>query len=314
MASLQIAHNTRIVKEAAKLVGFDYCGISKADFLEKEAPRLESWLNRNQHGTMAWIENYFDKRLDPRKLVDGAKSVVSVLLNYTPNPEDTILSEGDNKLSRYAYGEDYHYVVKDKFKLMMQYITEHIGEVSGREFVDSAPVMDKAWAEKSGLGWVGKHTLLITKDSGSYFFIGELILDLELDTDGPIKDYCGTCTRCIDACPTDAITEPYQVNASKCISYLTIELKEQIPTEFKDQMKGWAFGCDICQEVCPWNRFATPNKTKEFSPSEELKKYFEMPLKEITKDVFNELFKGSPLKRTKIEGLSRNLAFLKKDY
>ncbi|WP_299255582.1 tRNA epoxyqueuosine(34) reductase QueG [uncultured Cytophaga sp.] len=314
MASLQIAHNTRIVKEAAKLVGFDYCGISKADFLEKEAPRLESWLNRNQHGTMAWIENYFDKRLDPRKLVDGAKSVVSVLLNYTPNPEDTILSEGDNKLSRYAYGEDYHYVVKDKFKLMMQYITEHIGEVSGRAFVDSAPVMDKAWAEKSGLGWVGKHTLLITKDSGSYFFIGELILDLELDTDGPIKDYCGTCTRCIDACPTDAITEPYQVNASKCISYLTIELKEQIPTEFKDQMKGWAFGCDICQEVCPWNRFATPNKTKEFSPSEELKKYFEMPLKEITKDVFNELFKGSPLKRTKIEGLSRNLAFLKKDY
>jgi epoxyqueuosine reductase len=314
MASLQIAHNTRIVKEAAKLVGFDYCGISKADFLEKEAPRLEYWLNRNQHGTMAWIENYFDKRLDPRKLVDGAKTVVSVLLNYTPNPVDTILSEGDTKLSRYAYGEDYHYVVKDKFKEMMQYITEHIGEVQGRAFVDSAPVMDKAWAEKSGLGWVGKHTLLITKDSGSYFFIGELILDLELDTDGPIKDYCGTCTRCIDACPTNAITEPYQVNASKCISYLTIELKEQIPTEFKEQMEGWAFGCDICQEVCPWNRFATPNKTKEFSPSEELKKYFEMPLKEITKDVFNILFKDSPIKRTKIEGLSRNLAFLKKDF
>lgn len=311
MASLHTSHRTRIVKEAAKHAGFDYCGISAAQFLEEEAPRLESWLKRNQHGTMLWMENHFDKRLDPRKLVDGAKSVVSVLLNYTP--EESSLSEGEAKISRYAYGKDYHYVLKDKFKIMLQYITEQIGEVHGRAFVDSAPVMDKVWAKKSGLGWVGKHSNILTKDSGSYFFIGELILDIELDTDGPIKDYCGTCTRCIDACPTSAITEPYQVDGSKCISYLTIELKDQIPSEFKEQMQGWAFGCDICQEVCPWNRFAKPINKNEFSPSEELKKYFEMPFKEITKDVFNVLFKDSAIKRTKIEGLSRNLAFLKKD-
>ncbi|MGN6646154.1 MAG: tRNA epoxyqueuosine(34) reductase QueG [Cytophaga sp.] len=311
MASLQTSHRTRIVKEAARLAGFDYCGISATQFLEEEAPRLESWLKRNQHGTMQWMENYFDKRLDPRKLVDGARSVVSVLLNYTP--EDSSLSAGEAKISRYAYGKDYHYVLKDKFKIMLAYITEHIGEVHGRAFVDSAPVMDKVWAQKSGLGWMGKHSNILTKDAGSYFFIGELILDIELDTDGPIKDYCGTCTRCIDACPTNAITEPYQVNGSKCISYLTIELKEQIPMEFKDQMQGWAFGCDICQEVCPWNRFAKPINKNEFSPSEELKKYFEMPLKEITKDVFNVLFKDSAIKRTKFEGLSRNLTFLKKD-
>lgn len=313
MSSLHTSHNTRIVKEAARLAGFDYCGISNARFLEEEAPRLESWLNKNQHGTMSWMENYFDKRLDPRKLVDGAKSVVSVLLNYTPAPEDIVLSEGDAKISRYAYGKDYHYVLKDKFKFMLQYITELIGEVNGRAFVDSAPVMDKAWAKQSGLGWVGKHSNIITKDAGSYFFIGELIIDLELDADGPIKDYCGTCTRCIDACPTNAITEPYKVDGSKCISYLTIELKEQIPSEFKEQMHGWAFGCDICQEVCPWNSFAVAIKKNEFSPSEELKKYFEMPLKEITKEVFNILFKDSAIKRTKIEGLSRNLAFIKKE-
>ncbi len=313
MASLQTSHNARIVKEAARIAGFDYCGISHAQFLEEEAPRLESWLNRNQHGTMSWMENYFDKRLDPRKLVDGAKSVVSVLLNYTPAPEDEMLSTGETKISRYAYGKDYHYVLKDKFKQMLQHITEHIGEVNGRAFVDSAPVMDKAWAKQSGLGWMGKHSNIITKDSGSYFFIGELIIDLELEADGPIKDYCGSCTRCIDACPTNAITEPYQVDGSKCISYLTIELKEQIPAEFKEQMQGWAFGCDICQEVCPWNRFAQPINKNEFSPSEELKKYFEMPLKEITKEVFNILFKDSAIKRTKIEGLSRNLTFIKKE-
>ncbi len=313
MASLQTAHHTRIVKEAAKLAGFDYCGISSARFLEEEAPRLESWLNRNQHGTMSWMENYFDKRLDPRKLVDGAKSVVSVLLNYTPKPEDKRLSEGEVKISRYAYGKDYHYVVKDKFKVMLEHITEEIGEVNGRAFVDSAPVMDKAWAKQSGLGWVGKHSNIITKDAGSYFFIGELIIDLELDADGPIKDYCGTCTRCIDACPTDAISAAYQVDGSKCISYLTIELKDQIPAEFKEQMQGWAFGCDICQEVCPWNRFAVPTKKNEFSPSEELKKYLEMPLKEITKEVFNILFKDSALKRTKFEGLNRNVAFIQKE-
>jgi epoxyqueuosine reductase len=313
MASLQTAHHTRIVKEAAKLAGFDYCGISTARFLEEEAPRLETWLNRNQHGTMSWMENYFDKRLDPRKLVEGAKSVISVLLNYTPIPEDTILSEGDVKISRYAYGKDYHYVLKDKFKVMLQHITDKIGEVNGRAFVDSAPVMDKVWAKQSGLGWVGKHSNIITKDAGSYFFIGELIVDLELDADGPIKDYCGTCTRCIDACPTDAISAAYHVDGSKCISYLTIELKDQIPTEFKEQMQGWAFGCDICQEVCPWNKFAVSIKKNEFSPSEELKKYLKMPLKEITKEVFNVLFKDSAIKRTKIEGFNRNVAFIQKE-
>jgi epoxyqueuosine reductase len=246
-------------------------------------------------------------------LVEGAKSVISVLLNYTPIPEDTILSEGDVKISRYAYGKDYHYVLKDKFKVMLQHITDKIGEVNGRAFVDSAPVMDKVWAKQSGLGWVGKHSNIITKDAGSYFFIGELIVDLELDADGPIKDYCGTCTRCIDACPTDAISAAYHVDGSKCISYLTIELKDQIPTEFKEQMQGWAFGCDICQEVCPWNKFAVSIKKNEFSPSEELKKYLKMPLKEITKEVFNVLFKDSAIKRTKIEGFNRNVAFIQKE-
>ena len=311
MSSQQLSHRSLLVKEAAREAGFDYCGISTARFLEEEAPRLESWLNRNQHGTMSWMENYFDKRLDPRKLVDGAKSVVSVLLNYTP--EDSSLSEGEVKISRYAYGKDYHYVLKDRLKIMLESIRGKIGDVQGRAFVDSAPVMDKAWAKQSGTGWIGKHSNLLTKDSGSYFFIGELILDLELEADGPIKDYCGTCTRCIDACPTNAITEPYQVDGSKCISYLTIELKEQIPQEFKGQMEGWAFGCDICQEVCPWNRFAKPIKKNEFSPSEELKQFFHLPLIEITNEVFNGIFKDSAIKRTKKEGLIRNLLFIKED-
>ncbi|MBC7452068.1 MAG: tRNA epoxyqueuosine(34) reductase QueG [Cytophagales bacterium] len=308
MSSIQTSQRSLLVKEAAREAGFDFCGISKAAFLEEEAPRLEAWLKRNQHGTMSWMENYFDKRLDPRKLVDDAKSVVSVLLNYTP--EDTSLSEGNAKISRYAYGKDYHYVLKDRLKHMLSIIQATIGDVYGRAFVDSAPVMDKAWAKQSGLGWVGKHSNIITKDSGSYFFIGELILDLELEADGPIKDYCGTCTRCIDACPTDAISEPFKVDGSKCISYLTIELKDQIPQEFKGKMEGWAFGCDICQEVCPWNRFAEPTKKNEFLPSEELMKWSDIPFEEITKEVFNALFKESAVKRTKLEGLSRNLRFL----
>jgi epoxyqueuosine reductase len=311
MSSIQLSNRSLLVKKAAREAGFDFCGISVADFLSEEAPKLESWLKRNQHGTMSWMENHFEKRLDPRKLIEGAKSVVSVLLNYTP--EDSSLSEGNAKISRYAYGTDYHYVLKDRLKAMLTKIREEIGDVQGRAFVDSAPVMDKVWARQSGLGWMGKHSNIITKDSGSYFFIGELILDLELEPDGPIKDYCGTCTRCIDACPTNAINEPYQVDGSKCISYLTIELKEQIPSEFKGHMEGWTFGCDICQEVCPWNRFAKPAKKNEFLPSEELKEWSKMPLKEITDEVFNVLFKNSAIQRTKSVGFNRNLLFLKED-
>lgn len=298
-----------LVKQWAKEVGFDYCGISTATFLEDEAPRLETWLKRNHQGTMAWMENHFDKRLDPRQLVDGAKSIISVLLNYTPS--STELSEGPVKISRYAYGTDYHYVLKDKLKSLMEKIQSGIGEVSGRAFVDSAPVMDKAWASKSGLGWIGKHSNLLTKDSGSYFFIGELIIDVELEPDGAIKDYCGTCTRCIDACPTQAITEPYVVDGSKCISYLTIELREAIPEEFKGKMEGWAFGCDVCQDVCPWNRFAIPHKNKELSPSEEFLLSHSNDFKEITDEIFSSLFKDSPIKRTKYSGWKRNLDFLK---
>lgn len=286
-----------------------YCGISKAEFLEEEAPRLEEWLNKNYHGSMGWMANYFDKRLDPTKLVPGAKSVVSVLLNYFPNQEQ--VDPEAPKISKYAYGQDYHYVIKDKLKELAQFIEENIGEVSGRAFVDSAPVMDKAWAKRSGLGWVGKNTNLIHPKHGSFFFIGELILDLELEPDGPIKDYCGTCTACLDACPTDALFAPYQIDASKCISYLTIELKEQIPSEFKGKMDDWAFGCDVCQDVCPWNRFSKPHNEPAFEPQKGLLEMTKSDWDEITEDVFRELFKGSAVKRTKYAGLKRNLDFLK---
>jgi epoxyqueuosine reductase len=292
--------------KAAEL-GFDFCGISKVEFLEEEAPRLEQWLKKNMHGQMQWMENHFDKRLNPAKLVDDAKSVISLLLNYYP--EEQIASE-EIKISKYAYGQDYHHVIKDKLKQLMVAINEEIGEVGGRAFVDSAPVMDKVWAKKGGLGWVGKNSNLINRKAGSWFFIAELIVDLELAYDGPIADYCGTCTRCIDACPTDAISDPYVVDGSKCISYLTIELKENIPLEFKGKMEGWAFGCDICQDVCPWNRFAVPGKIKEFKPTESFKNMSDREWKEITKEVFDNLFKGSAVKRTKYQGFIRNIKFL----
>lgn len=298
------------IKGKASELGFDACGISKADFLEEEASRLEKWLNLNHHGEMAYMANHFDKRLDPRKLVDGAKSVITVILNYFP--EQTLPENDDSyKISKYAYGTDYHFVLKDKLKDLMAYISEEIGEVNGRVFVDSAPVMDKVWAKKSGIGWVGKHTNLITREIGSFFFIGEIICDLELQADTGMKDYCGTCTRCVDACPTDAITQPYVVDGSKCISYFTIELKEAIPEEVKGKFENWIFGCDICQDVCPWNRFSRPTKVNEFKQHPDLEQFTGSDWEEISHEIFQEIFRRSAVKRTKLEGLKRNIAFVK---
>lgn len=302
---------TQMVKTEAKRLGFDYVGISKATFLEEEAPRLENWLNQNMHGQMAYMANHFDKRLDPRLLVDGAKSVISLLLNYYPEKENQL--ESDLKISKYAYGEDYHFVIKDKLKIFLETLNEQIGEIGGRVFVDSAPVMDKVWAKKSGLGWVGKNSNLINKQQGSFFFIAELIIDLELEYDGPVKDYCGTCTKCIDACPTDAIVNPYVVDGSKCISYFTIELKEQIPQEVKGKFENWVFGCDICQDVCPWNRFSKPHQTPLFNANDNLKSLKEKKdWLEITEEVFSKTFSKSAVKRTKLAGLKRNIDFLLK--
>lgn len=298
------------VKELAALAGFDACGISKAGFLEKEAPRLEKWLHEGKHGSMQWMENHFDKRLDPTKLVEGSRSVISVLLNYYPEkklPE----SSSAYKISKYAYGEDYHFILKDKLKHLAELLRENFGDINGRAFVDSAPVMDKAWANKSGLGWIGKHTNLISPGAGSFFFIGELIVDLELQPDESIRDFCGTCTRCIDACPTDAIESPYEVNGSKCISYYTIELKEAIPDDVKGKFENWIFGCDICQDVCPWNRFSKPHREPLFHLNPGLESLKESDWEEITEEVFREIFRRSPVKRTKLEGLKRNISFVK---
>lgn len=301
--------NAKLIKQEAKRLGFMYCGISKAEFLEDEAPKLEEWLNKNYNGSMGWMANHFDKRLDPTKLVPGAKSIVSFLLNYYPEKEQ--IDPTAPKISKYAYGDDYHFVIKDKLKELAHFIEENIGEVSGRAFVDSAPVIDKVWAKRSGLGWVGKNTNLIHPKQGSFFFIGELILDLDLEPDGPIKDYCGTCTACLDACPTDALIAPYQIDASRCISYLTIELKEQMPSEFKGQMDGWAFGCDVCQDVCPWNRFSKQHSEPAFDPKNGLLDMTKTDWEEITEDIFRKLFKNSAVKRTKYAGLKRNIDFLK---
>jgi len=302
--------NTQLIKDKAKKLGFFFCGVSKAVFLQEEAPRLEKWLSDARNGKMDYMANHFDMRLDPRLLVDDAKSVVSLLLNYYPSEiqEDT----ESPKISKYAYGEDYHFVIKDKLKDLFNFIQDEIGEVGGRVFVDSAPVMDKAWAKKSGLGWIGKNSNLIHPKHGSFFFIAELILDIDLVPDGPIKDYCGTCTRCIDACPTDAIVEPYVVDGSKCISYLTIELKDQLlPSEMKGKMDNWMFGCDICQDVCPWNRFSKPTSEIKFNPHENLLKMSKADWTDLTEEVFKELFKKSAVKRTKFDGLKRNIDFLK---
>lgn len=305
-----ITKNTALVKSIAKDLGFDYCGISKAEFLKEDAPRLEKWLNQNMHGEMSYMENHFDKRLDPTKLVPGAKSVVSLMYNYSPETDLTEQKEDNFKIAKYAYGKDYHFVVKDKLKTFVELLQQEIGEIDGRVFVDSAPVMERSWAAKSGLGWIGKHSLLINKDQGSFFFLAELIIDLELEADGPVKDYCGTCTKCIDACPTDAIT-PYNVDGSKCISYLTIELKENIPSEFKGKMESWIFGCDICQDVCPWNRFSKPHTEPAFNPNEGFASMKNENWQDLTKEVFQEIFRGSPVKRTKYQGLMRNIEMAK---
>ncbi|MGB0444111.1 MAG: tRNA epoxyqueuosine(34) reductase QueG [Flavobacteriaceae bacterium] len=298
-----------IVKQIAQRLGFMACGISKATFLEEEAPRLEKWLMQNHHGEMGYMARNFDKRLDPRKLVPGAKSVVSLLYNYYPNASQT--DKDAPKLARYAYGKDYHHVIKDKLFEFMHDIQTEIGAVEGRVFVDSAPVLEKAWAAKSGLGWVGKNTNLIRKHNGSYFFIAELIIDLELASDGAVTDHCGSCTACLDACPTNAFVAPYKLDASKCISYYTIELKDAIPNEVKGQFDDWAFGCDICQEVCPWNRFSTPHNEPQFEPNPALMQLSKKDWHEITEEVFNRLFEASAVQRTGFNGLKRNLEFLK---
>ena len=305
---MNTAQWTQQIKTEAKRLGFLSCGISKAGFLETEAPRLEKWLNQSMHGEMGYMENHFDKRLDPTKLVEGSKSVISLLLNYFPSEEQ---NPNSYKISKYAYGTDYHFVIKDKLKQLLHFIQEEIGEVHGRAFVDSAPVLDKAWAAKSGLGWIGKNSNLLTQQVGSFYFIAELIVDLDLEYDTPVTDHCGTCTACIDACPTQAIVEPYVVDGSKCISYFTIELKNEIPSEFQGKMDDWMFGCDVCQDVCPWNRFSKPHQEPLFNPNPDLLNYSKKDWEEITEEVFLEIFKKSAVKRTKWEGLKRNITSLK---
>ncbi|TYP99666.1 epoxyqueuosine reductase [Tenacibaculum adriaticum] len=299
---------SQIIKKQAKRLGFLACGIAKADFLEDEAPRLEKWLQNDFHAEMSYMENHFDKRLDPRLLVDGAKSVVSLSYNYFPSEAQ---QEGTYKIAKYAYGEDYHHVIKDKLFELLECIRTEIGEVDGRCFVDSAPVLERAWAEKAGLGWNGKHTLLIQKQQGSFFFLAELIIDLELAYDEPFTtNHCGTCTKCIDACPTQAILPNNQLDANKCISYLTIELRDNIPTDFKNKMEDWMFGCDVCQDVCPWNRFSKPHNEPLFQPKENMLEMTKRDWQEITEETFRKVFKKSAVKRTKFTGLTRNINFL----
>jgi epoxyqueuosine reductase len=308
--ALPLETYSQFIKAEAQRLGFLFCGISKAVFLEEEAPLLEKWLNNSYQGEMSYMENHFDKRLDPRLLVEGAKSVISLGLNYYSEAQQ---SDPDApKISMYAYGEDYHSVIKTKLKTLLNSIQEEIGDVNGRAFVDSAPVLDKAWAKKAGLGWVGKHSNLINQQNGSYFFLAELIVDAELAYDiAPQADHCGTCTRCIDACPTEAIIAPYVVDGSKCISYLTIELKNEIPAEFAGKLDNWAFGCDVCQQVCPWNKFASPHQEAAFMPAAELLDLAKKEWEEITDEVFEKIFSKSAVKRTKLAGLKRNIAFLK---
>ena len=300
---------SQIIKAESKRLGFLSCGISKAGFLEEEAPRLENWLNNQMNGQMSYMENHFDKRLNPTLLVDDAKSVISLLLNYYPSEHQ---NKDSYKISKYAYGQDYHHVIKEKLKELLHFIQTEIGEVSGRAFVDSAPVLDKAWAAKSGLGWVGKNSNLITQKVGSFYFIAELIIDLELEYDTPTTDHCGSCTACLDACPTEAIVAPYVVDGSKCISYFTIELKDNLPQEMKGKFDDWMFGCDVCQDVCPWNRFSKPHNEPLFQANSDILNFSKSDWEEITVDTFQKVFKNSAVKRTKYQGLLCNINFLKK--
>ncbi|MCI0751810.1 MAG: tRNA epoxyqueuosine(34) reductase QueG [Flammeovirgaceae bacterium] len=303
-----VSQTSAFIKSTAAQLGFSFCGISKAEFLEDEAPRLEEWLKRGYQGKMSYLENHSDKRLDPQLLVPGARSVVSLIYNYFP--ERKLEGLDQLKIAKYAYGEDYHEVIKEKLKILLGLLQQQIGDIHGRAFVDSAPVHERAWAKKSGLGWIGKNSLLLNRQMGSFFFLAELIIDLELEYDSPIKDYCGTCTACMDACPTDAIPEPYVVDGSKCISYFTIELKEEIPADVKGKFENWIFGCDICQDVCPWNRFSQPHQEKRFNPHPDIEQMTKQDWLEITEDVFKKLFKNSAVKRTKFEGLKRNIRFV----
>jgi epoxyqueuosine reductase len=307
---LKLTNHTRIVKDGAQSLGFEFCGIAKAQKLDDDARRLEQWLNRGMHGTMNYMENHFELRIDPQKLVPGAKSVITLLINYFPSEKQV---EGSPKISKYAHGKDYHEVIKNKLKTFLEILREKIGEVQGRGFVDSAPVLERSWAQKSGLGWIGKNGNLINKQAGSFYFIATLITDLELEYDDPFaKDFCGTCTKCIDACPTDAILPGKVVDGSKCISYFTIELKEMvIPEEMKGKFQNWMFGCDVCQDVCPWNRFAKPANENLFTPIAEVLNFSTADWEELSEETFKKIFKDSAMRRAKFSGIKRNLKFIK---
>ena len=299
---------TRFLKRKANNLGFLSCGISKAVFLEEEATKLENWLNDGKHGKMKYMENHFDMRLDPRKLVPDAKSVISLSYNYFN--ENLQKEKEAPKISKYAYGNDYHKVIKEKLKILFKELQKEFGDINGRVFIDSAPIMEKAWAAKSGLGWIGKNTNLISQKVGSFYFLAEIIVDLEFEYDTPVTDHCGSCTACIDSCPTGALVKPYEIDASKCISYLTIELKDEIPSEFNGKMDNWAFGCDVCQDVCPWNRFSRKHNEPLFNPNQEMMKMGKKEWEELTEETFEVIFKNSAVKRTKYKGLKRNISFI----
>ena len=300
-----IQKNTEFIKTEAKKLGFSSCGISKARFLSEEAKNFEKWLSNGYQGSMSYLERNIDKRLDPTVLVPGSKSVISLAFNYFPPKK--LIDNNNFIISKYAYGKDYHKVLKKKLKKLFFLMRERIGDIEGRVFVDSAPIHERAWAKLSGLGWVGKNSLLINKNQGSYFFLAEIICDLELEYDEPVLNRCGNCSRCIDACPTGAITEAQVINAKKCISYLTIENKDNIPEELIDSMNNSIFGCDVCQDVCPWNKNSKPHEEIEFLPKKNLKKLRKKDWVELTEETFDRIFEGSAIKRTKYKGLKRNI-------
>lgn len=307
---LQKSANTLFVKQTAEQLGFDYCGIALAMPLDEDARKLEAWLNKGMHGQMTYMENHFELRVDPTKLVPGARSVITLLLNYFPAQQQ---SEGSPKIAKYAYGNDYHEVIRAKLNEFLSRIRNKIGDIQGRGFVDSAPVLERSWAKRSGMGWIGKNGNLITKKNGSFFFIATLITDLELDYDDPYaKDFCGSCNRCIDACPTDAILPNKVVDGSRCISYFTIELKEMLlPEAMSSQFDNWMFGCDTCQDVCPWNRFSKPHSEIAFTPIPEILNLSNNDWQAMTEESFRKIFKHSPLKRSKFKGIQRNLSFIR---
>ena len=301
------SYYTDFIKKKAIDLGFISCGISKSGFLSEEVNRFEKWLKNNYHGKMSYMERNFDKRMDTSRLVEGSKSVISLLYNYYPI--EKINSDNNLKISKYAYGKDYHFIIKKKLKSLLTEIRNEIGHIDGRVFVDSAPILERAWAKKSGLGWIGKNTNLVSKKTGSFFFIAEIIVDIELNYDNEIKDHCGSCTACLDSCPTDALHEPYKIDASKCISYFTIELKDKFPNNLKEDFQDWIFGCDICQDVCPWNRFSVANSDPLLQPTLELKNLTKKDWIELTEEVFKVIFKESPIKRAKYKGLKRNIKY-----